>query len=148
MSVTLGSSPVGHILCCLRWDTDLSPSLSLSQWTEKAGRSLFPNRRVDAIGDNMLYVNARSIFDSIRRILWLLQENANADDVHRRLQVQFTNDAYSIRNVRRWRQFIKQRQEDLHAGPKSGPPIDFIDTDILSALERVHFIMHAHSLRS
>jgi hypothetical protein len=61
------------------------------------------------------------------------QEDANADDIHRRLQAQFTDDAYSIRSVRRWCQFIRQRREDLHDDPRSGgPPIDFIDTKLLS----------------
>jgi hypothetical protein len=67
----------------------------------------------------------------------LLKEDATADDIHRRPQAQFTDDIYSIRGVRRWRRFGKQDPEDLYDDPRSDrPPIDFIETKILSALER------------
>jgi hypothetical protein len=82
-------------------------------------------------------------------IRFLLQEdanaNANVDNIHRRFQAQFTDDAYSIQNVRRGCQFMKQGREDFHDDPRSGrPPIAFIDTKSLSALERKPF----HSIHS
>jgi hypothetical protein len=85
-------------------------------------------------------------------ILFLFQEDAkaNADDIHRRLQAQFTDDADSIRSIRRWCQcqcqFIRKGREELDDDLKSGHlPIDFIDTKMLSALEREPF-HSAHSL--
>jgi hypothetical protein len=41
-------------------------------------------------------------------IRFLLMENVNRDDIHKRLQAQFTDDAYSLRSARRWCQFIRQ----------------------------------------
>jgi hypothetical protein len=75
---------------------------------------------------------------------FLLKENANEDDIRRRFQVQSTDGAYSIQNVRRWCQFITQGREDLQDDPKSTrPPNDFINTKILPAWrEPFHF---AHS---
>jgi hypothetical protein len=68
----------------------------------------------------------------------LLKTSANADDIHRRLQAQFTDDAYSIRSVRRWCQFLRQVREDFHDGPSSGRlAINFINTKSLSALDGV-----------
>jgi hypothetical protein len=68
---------------------------------------------------------------------FLLKGNANADDIQRRLQAQFTDPVYSIRSVRRECEFRRQERAKLHNDPKSGrPPIDFIGTKILSALER------------
>jgi hypothetical protein len=50
-------------------------------------------------------------------IRFLLNENANADDIHRKLQKQFT--------------------DDVHDKTRSGrSPIDFIDAKIFPALER------------
>jgi hypothetical protein len=73
---------------------------------------------------------------------FLLQEdaNANAADIFRRLQAQVTDEAYSIRSVMRWCQFIRQRRQDLHDDPRSRcPATDFIDIKILSVLEREPF---------
>jgi hypothetical protein len=82
-------------------------------------------------------------------ILWfLLKENANADDIHRRLQAQFTDDAYSIRSVRDYCQFIRQGRKDFQDDLRADrPPIEFIDTKTLSTLKS-HFILHTDSLRS
>jgi hypothetical protein len=44
-------------------------------------------------------------------IRFLLQEDANANDIHTRPQAQFTDGAYSIRTVRHWRQFIRQGEK-------------------------------------
>jgi hypothetical protein len=66
-------------------------------------------------------------------IRFLPQEdaNANADDIHRRLHAQFTDDAYSIRSVRRWCQFIS-------SSGKVWPPADrfYRDEGFLSIGER------------
>jgi hypothetical protein len=76
----------------------------------------------------------------------LLREDATADDIHRRLQAQFTDNADSIRSVRSRCQLIRQEREDLHDDPRSGrPPIEVIHTKILSALKREPF-HSAHSL--
>jgi hypothetical protein len=87
-----------------------------------------------------------SIFDEWTRseqrviIQFLLKENAKGDDIHRRPQTQFTDDTYNIRSSRSRYQFIRQGREDLHDDPRLGrPPIDFIDSKILSALERKPF---------
>jgi hypothetical protein len=73
-------------------------------------------------------------------IRFLFQKNGNADDIHGRLQAQFTNDIYDIRSVRCWCQFIRQSREDHHDDPRSGRPlIDFIDGKILSRLKRGPF---------
>jgi hypothetical protein len=70
----------------------------------------------------------------------LLKENANADDIHRRLQAQLTDDVDRIRSVRRWCQFIRQERENLHGDPMSGRlPIDRVDTKILPTLNRRPF---------
>jgi hypothetical protein len=93
-------------------------------------------------------VHCRMKYEQRVIIPFLLQEDANADDIHKRLQAQFTNDTHSIRSVRHscQCQFIRQGREDLHDNPRSGrPPIDFTDTKILSALEREPF-HSAHSL--
>jgi hypothetical protein len=42
-------------------------------------------------------------------IQFLLKKNAKADDIHRSVQAQFTDDAYNIRSVRRWCQLVRQR---------------------------------------
>jgi hypothetical protein len=73
-------------------------------------------------------------------IRFLLQEDANMDNIHRRLQAQFTDNGYSIGSVRRWCQFIRQGREDIHDDPRSGhPPTDLVDTKILSTLKRRPF---------
>jgi hypothetical protein len=74
----------------------------------------------------------------------LPKEYANADDIHGRIQAQFTSDAHSIQSVRRWCQSMKQERENFRDDPRS-PPIDFIDTRIMSTLEREPF-HYAHSL--
>jgi hypothetical protein len=77
---------------------------------------------------------------------FLLKENANADDIHKRLQAQSTDDPGRIRSVRRWYQSIRHGREDVHDDPRSGcEPIDFIDPRISSVLERELF-RSAHSL--
>jgi hypothetical protein len=77
--------------------------------------------------------------ESEQRVIipFLLDENANVDDIHRRFQAQFTDDTYNIRSLRRWCQFIRQKRDGLHDDPTSDcQPIGFIDTKILPALER------------
>jgi hypothetical protein len=73
-------------------------------------------------------------------IQFLLQANANADNIHRRLQAQFTDDAYRIRSVRRRCQFARQGRAELHNDARSGrAAIGFTDTKTLSALRREPF---------
>jgi hypothetical protein len=50
-------------------------------------------------------------------IRFLLNANANANNIHRRHQAQFTDDAYNVRSFRHWSLFIKQGQENFHDAP-------------------------------
>jgi hypothetical protein len=79
-------------------------------------------------------------------IWFLLKENANTDDIHRRFQAQFTDDAYSVRSVRRWCDSVGVRARRPPRGSEVGrSPIDFIDTKILLELNN-EFFHSAHSV--
>jgi hypothetical protein len=61
---------------------------------------------------------------------FLLKENVN--HTHRKVPGQFTDDIGSIRNVKRWCEFMKQGPEDLHGDPRSERHlIDFLDIKVL-----------------
>jgi hypothetical protein len=82
-------------------------------------------------------------------VRFLLRDNTNAYNNFKGLQGQFIGDGQSIRSIRRWSQFMRQRSEDLHDHPRLGrPPIGLIDTAILSVFETEPFVLRTHSLRS
>jgi hypothetical protein len=68
------------------------------------------------------------------------RELAEPRDIHARLSAQFDDAAYSLRSVQRWFQYIRQGHELLDDEPQSErPPIDFLDIQILSSLEKQAF---------
>jgi hypothetical protein len=73
-------------------------------------------------------------------IRFLYREHAEPQDIHARLSTQFGDAAYSLRSVQRWCQYIQQGRELLDDEPQLGrPPIDFLDVQILSSLEKQPF---------
>jgi hypothetical protein len=76
-----------------------------------------------------------------RRIIrFLYRKHAEPQDIHARLSTQFVDAAYSLRSVQRWCQYIRQGPELLDEEPRSGrPPIDFLDIQILSSIEKQPF---------
>jgi histone-lysine N-methyltransferase SETMAR len=73
-------------------------------------------------------------------IRFLFKEGVDANDIHTRLSAQFGDKAYSLRSVRRWCQYVRQGRELMHDEPRSGrPPVDFLDIQILSNLEKYPF---------
>jgi biotin operon repressor len=57
-----------------------------------------------------------------------------------RLLAQFGDEAYSLRSVRRWCQYVRQGRELIHDELRSGrPPVGFLDIQILSNLEKYPF---------
>jgi hypothetical protein len=73
-------------------------------------------------------------------IRFLYRKHAEPRDIHARLSAQFADAAYSLRSVQRWFQYIRQGRELLDDEPRSGrPPIDFLDIQILSSLEKQPF---------
>jgi hypothetical protein len=73
-------------------------------------------------------------------IRFLFKEGVNANQIHMRLLAQFGDEAYSLRSVRRWYQYVRQGRELIHDELRSGwPPVDFLDIQILSNLEKYPF---------
>jgi hypothetical protein len=73
-------------------------------------------------------------------IRFLYRGHAEPRDINARLSAQFGDAAYSLRSVQLWRQYIQQGRELLDDEPQSGrPPIDFLDAQILSSLEKHPF---------
>jgi DNA-binding transcriptional ArsR family regulator len=73
-------------------------------------------------------------------VLFLYKEGVLPAEIHTRVKAQFEKDAYSLRSVQRWCQFVLQGREDLHDGDRLGrPTLDFIDSKIISLLEREPF---------
>jgi hypothetical protein len=61
-------------------------------------------------------------------IRFLFKEGVDANDIHTRLLAQFGDEFYSLRSVRRWRQYVRQGRELMRDEPRSGqPPVDFLD---------------------
>jgi hypothetical protein len=68
------------------------------------------------------------------------REYTEPRDIHARLSAQFGDDAYSLRSVQRWCQYIRQGRELLDDEPRSGRlPIDFLHIQIISSLEKQPF---------
>jgi DNA-binding transcriptional ArsR family regulator len=68
------------------------------------------------------------------------REHAELRGIHARLSAQFGDAAYILRSVQLWCQCIRQGRELLNDEPWSGtPPIDFLDLQILSSLEKQPF---------
>jgi hypothetical protein len=70
----------------------------------------------------------------------LYREHAEPRDIQARLSAQFGDVASSLRSVQRWCQYIQQGRELLDDEPRSGrPPVDLLDIQILSSLEKQPF---------
>jgi histone-lysine N-methyltransferase SETMAR len=73
-------------------------------------------------------------------IRFLSKEGVDANRIHTRLSAQFRDEAYSLRSVQRWCQYVRQGRELMDDEPRAGrPPIDFLDIQILSNLEKYPF---------
>jgi hypothetical protein len=73
-------------------------------------------------------------------IRFLYREHVEPRDIHARLSAQFGDGVYSLRSIQRWCQYIRQGCELLDDERRSGrPPIDFLDIQILSSLEKQSF---------
>jgi hypothetical protein len=82
-------------------------------------------------------------------IRFLFKESIDANDIHTRLLAQFGDEAYSLRSVQRWCKYVRQGRELMHDEPRSGrPPVDFLDIQILSNLEKTLFTEPIPLLRS
>jgi hypothetical protein len=73
-------------------------------------------------------------------IKFLTNEFVDAGEIHTRLSAQFGEQSYVLHTVQLW---VGERQhggEDLHDDHRSGSPtIDYIDTKIISILEKAPF---------
>jgi hypothetical protein len=75
---------------------------------------------------------------------FLLKENANADNIRRRLQAQFTDDAYSIRNVS-----SAGKGGETSMTMRGQVPADRLcQHQNLGSIGESYFIPHIHSLSS
>jgi DNA-binding transcriptional ArsR family regulator len=73
-------------------------------------------------------------------IRFLYREHAEPQDTHARLSARFGDTPCSLRSVQRWCLYIRQGRELLVDEPRSGrPPIDFLDIQILSSVEKQPF---------
>jgi hypothetical protein len=73
-------------------------------------------------------------------IRFLYRKHAEPRDIHARRVEQFDDAAYSLRSVQRWCRYILQGRELLNNEHRSGRrPIDFLDIQILSSVEKQHF---------
>jgi DNA-binding transcriptional ArsR family regulator len=73
-------------------------------------------------------------------VRFLCKEGVLPAEIHTRVEAQFGEDAYSLRSVQRWCQLVRQGREDLHDGDLLGrPTLDFIDSKIISLLDREPF---------
>jgi hypothetical protein len=73
-------------------------------------------------------------------IPFLDSEHTEPQDIHARFSAQFGDAACSLRSFQRWCQYIRQSCELLDDEPRSGRlPIDFLDIQILSSLEKSSF---------
>jgi hypothetical protein len=73
-------------------------------------------------------------------VRFLYKAHAELRDVHARCSAQVGNAANSLRSVQCWCQYIQQDRQLLDDEPRSGiPPIDFLDIQILSSLEKQPF---------
>jgi hypothetical protein len=78
-------------------------------------------------------------------IRFLYRQHTEQRDIHTQLSAQFGDSASSLRRVQRWCEYIPQGRELLDGGPRSGrSPIDFLDIQILSSLEKLLFTRHTH----
>jgi hypothetical protein len=76
-------------------------------------------------------------FEQRMIIRFLFKEGVDANDIHTRLLAQFEDEAYSLRSVQRWCQYVRQGREFMHDEPRSGwPSVEFLDIQILSNLEK------------
>jgi hypothetical protein len=70
-------------------------------------------------------------------IRFLANGNWDANDITAALKEDFGQDAYGLRTVQSWLVEIRQGRRDLHDLSLSGrPPLDHIDTQILTALDK------------
>jgi hypothetical protein len=70
----------------------------------------------------------------------LFKEGVDANDIHTKLLGQFGDEVYSLRSVHCCCQYVRQGCELMHDGFRSGrPPVDFLDIQILSNLEKCPF---------
>jgi hypothetical protein len=73
-------------------------------------------------------------------IRFLHKEHAQPRDIHTRLSAQFDDATDSLRSLQNWCQYIRQGRELLDNEPRSErQPIDFLDIQILSSLEKKPF---------
>jgi hypothetical protein len=73
-------------------------------------------------------------------IRFLFKKSVDTNDIHMRLLAKFRDEASSLRSVQRWCQYVLQLRELMHDEPRSGgPPVDFLDIQILSNLENYPF---------
>jgi hypothetical protein len=73
-------------------------------------------------------------------IRFLFKEGVDANYIHTRLLAQFEDEASSLRSVQCWRQNVRQGRELMNDEPRSRrPPVDFLDIQILSNLEKCPF---------
>jgi hypothetical protein len=125
------------ILLTVEHQSSASGPSSREQWSWKMWTSLYV-----FIFHRWRNCQQRLIIRSLRK------ENANRDYIHRKLQAQFINDAYSIRSVRRWCQFHRQGRRP-HDDSRSGrAPIDLPTPKFCQHWREGHFTLHTYSLRS
>jgi hypothetical protein len=73
-------------------------------------------------------------------VRFLYRERVAQDEIHRRLKAQFADDAYSLRSVQHWYQFVWQGREDLRDDDRLGRlTLDFVDSKIIALLDREPF---------
>jgi hypothetical protein len=73
-------------------------------------------------------------------ICFLYREHTELRNIHARLSAQFVDAANSVRSVHCWCQYIRQGRELLDDEYRSGRlPIDFLEIQILSSLEKQPF---------
>jgi hypothetical protein len=73
-------------------------------------------------------------------IRFLANRNWDANDITAALKEDFGQHAYALRTVQSWLVEIRQGGQDLHDLHRSGrSPLDHIDTQILTALDKWPF---------
>jgi hypothetical protein len=80
--------------------------------------------------------------DSEQRVIvrFLYREELAPAKIHTRLKAQYGDDAYSLRSVQHWCQFVRQGRENRHDDDRVGrPTLDFIDFKIIAFLDREPF---------
>jgi hypothetical protein len=73
-------------------------------------------------------------------IRFLTNEDVDAHEIHTILNAQFGEQTYGLGGIQFWVREMQSDREDLHDEHRSGrPALDYIDTKIISILEKVPF---------